>query len=50
MRIRDKVISESHKCIDLVLVDGSLVDFFFFIANVFLILLSIVRDLKLYIY
>ena len=50
MRIRDKVISESYKYIDLVLVDSFLVDFFSFIVNIFFILLFIVRDLKLYIY
>ena len=50
MYIRDKAISESYKCIDLVSVNNSLVDFFSFIVNVFLILLLIVKDLKLYIY
>ena len=40
MRIRDKAISESYKYIDLVSVDGFLVDFFFFIVNVFLSILS----------
>ena len=39
MRIRDEVISESYKCINLVSVNGSLVDFFFFIINVFLSIL-----------
>ena len=36
MRMRDEAISESHKYMDLVPVDGSLVDFFSFIVNVFL--------------
>ena len=40
MRIRDEAISESYKCMDLVPVDGSSVDFFSFIANVFLSTLS----------
>ena len=41
--VGDEAISESYKCIDLLLVDGSSVDFFYFIVNVlFLILLRLV--------